>query len=100
MVSMKDEAGSTGLALVSLNNFIQVVCRVVWYLALGCFGQGNTGPAYRAGRSGGGLEIGLSLLMEGTLPGQAFTSLGTGQPWRAVSSGSAMPQDVKALEIQ
>ena len=35
--------------------------------------------------------------MEGTLPGQAFTSLGTGQPWRAVSSGSAMPQDVKAI---
>lgn len=46
MVSMKDEAGSTGLALVSLNNFIHVVCRVVWYLALGCFGQGNTGPEY------------------------------------------------------
>ena len=35
MVSTKDEAGSASLALVSLNNFIQVVCRVVWYLALG-----------------------------------------------------------------
>ena len=42
---------SAGLRVASLNNFrglrAQRSFPVVWYLALGCFGQGNSSPGVR-----------------------------------------------------